>query len=558
MTNYSTKTERTGGEILVAQLLNQGVERVFCVPGESYLAVLDALHDTNIQITICRQEGGAAMMAEAYAKLTGKPGVCMVTRAPGATNAYAGVHIAKQDSTPLILLIGQIDTAMRERQAFQEMDYRAVFEDQTKWVTEIEHATRIPELMGRAFHIASSGNPGPVVIALPEDMLTTVTQVEDAPKIEEVPISPSEEQLNTAVSMLEGAEKPLIIVGGSRWSKEAVADLTKFTESHNIPVAVEFRRQMLFPHSHPCYAGDIGLAINPKLLQRIKEADCIMLIGGTLSEVPSQSYTLLDIPTPKQALIHIHPDINELNRVYKSQLAVNSTAEAWVKGLLSKSSTLNKNWETESTAAHNNYLEWSDPTKNSSPGNLRMSYIMELLRKKLPSDSIMCNGAGNYASWLHRYHRFDEYGTQLAPTSGSMGYGLPAAVAAKQYHPEKAVICFAGDGCFLMHGQEFATAIQYNLPIIVLVFDNGMYGTIRMHQEKEYPNRVSGTYLKNPDFAQYAIAFGGHGERVERNEDFEAAFDRAMASNKPVIIHCLMDPEAITPDRTLSQIRDGS
>lgn len=558
MTNYSTKTERTGGEILVAQLLNQGVERVFCVPGESYLAVLDALHDTNIQITICRQEGGAAMMAEAYAKLTGKPGVCMVTRAPGATNAYAGVHIAKQDSTPLILLIGQIDTAMRERQAFQEMDYRAVFEDQTKWVTEIEHATRIPELMGRAFHIASSGNPGPVVIALPEDILTTVTQVEDAPKIEEVPISPSEEQLNTAVSMLEGAEKPLIIVGGSRWSKEAVADLTKFTESHNIPVAVEFRRQMLFPHSHPCYAGDIGLGINPKLLQRIKEADCIMLIGGTLSEVPSQSYTLLDIPTPKQALIHIHPDINELNRVYKSQLAVNSTAEAWVKGLLSKSSTLNKNWETESTAAHNNYLEWSDPTKNSSPGNLRMSYIMELLRKKLPSDSIMCNGAGNYASWLHRYHRFDEYGTQLAPTSGSMGYGLPAAVAAKQYHPEKAVICFAGDGCFLMHGQEFATAIQYNLPIIVLVFDNGMYGTIRMHQEKEYPNRVSGTYLKNPDFAQYAIAFGGHGERVERNEDFEAAFDRAMASNKPVIIHCLMDPEAITPDRTLSQIRDGS
>lgn len=557
MKNKVNKTNRTGGEILVAQLLNQGVDRVFCVPGESYLAVLDALYDTDIQIIICRQEGGAAMMAEAYSKLTGKPGVCMVTRAPGATNAYAGVHIAKQDSTPLILLVGQIGTGMRERKAFQEMDYRAVFGDQTKWATEIDDVARIPEIMSRAFHTATSGNPGPVVIALPENMLTDKAQVEDAPALKEIPLSPSEQQLDTAITMLLKSENPIIIAGGSRWSKNSVTELVKFAEKTGIPVAVEFRRQMLFPHSHPCYAGDIGLGINPKLLQRVKDSDCIMLLGGSMSEVPSQGYTLLNIPTTEQPLIHIHPDINELNRVYQAQLAVNSTAEAWLQAL-NKADSINKNWQELSTTAHDDYLSWTDLSKNKSPGDLTMAHIMTLLREKLPKDAIMCNGAGNYATWLHRYYRFEQFGTQLAPTSGSMGYGLPAAVAAKQYAPDKPVICFAGDGCFLMHGQEFATAIQYDLPIVVLIFDNGMYGTIRMHQEKDYPNRVSGTYLKNPDFANYAKAFGGHGERVEKNEDFEAAFERAINSGKPAIVHCLLNPEAITPDRTLSQIRESS
>lgn len=560
MKNDLNKTARSGGEILVAQLLKQGVDRVFCVPGESYLAVLDALYDTDIQIIICRQEGGAAMMAEAYAKLSGKPGVCMVTRAPGATNAYAGVHIANQDSTPLILLVGQIDTGMRERKAFQEMDYHAVFGDQSKWATEIDDVERIPELMSRAFHIATAGNPGPVVIALPENMLVQRAEVQDAPTVKAIPLNPSQQQIESAISMLQKADNPILLAGGSRWSKNAVDELIKFADKSGIPVAVEFRRQMLFPHSHPCYAGDVGLGINPKLVQRLKDSDCIMLVGGSMSEVPSQSYTLLNIPKAAQSLIHVHPDIHELNRVYQADLAVNSTAEAWLQGLNQAAAltTLDRKWHSLSQTAHEDYLAWTDPSKNQSPGDLTMAHIMTLLREKLPKDSIMCNGAGNYATWLHRYYRFEQYGTQLAPTSGSMGYGLPAAVAAKQYAPDKTVICFAGDGCFMMHGQEFATAIQYDLPIVVLIFDNGMYGTIRMHQERDYPDRVSGTYLKNPDFAAYAKAFGGHGERVERNEEFEAAFERAIDSGKPAIIHCLMNPEAITPDRTLSQIRDSS
>ncbi|MBV4396322.1 thiamine pyrophosphate-binding protein [Advenella alkanexedens] len=546
---------RSGGQILVDQLMAQGVEHVFCVPGESYLAVLDALHDTDIQITVCRQEGGAAMMADAYGKLTGRPGICMVTRGPGVSNAFAGIHIARQDSTPLIVFVGQIETGMREREAFQEVDYRAVFGTQTKWTTEIDDASRIPELISRAFHVATSGRPGPVVIALPEDMLVQLREVADAPRVEAVESAPTQSQMDTLENLLSEAKNPLAILGGSRWSEDSVNAFARFAEKNQLPVAVQFRRQMLFPANHPCFAGDIGLGINPKLLKRFEQADTVLLVGGRMSEVPSQSYTALSIPVPKQKLVHVHPDSQELNRVYQAQLAINATPAEFTRALGKLSIKPGTGREDLVKQAHNDYLSWSDPATVSVPGKLQMPHIMQYLDSRLTPDTIMTNGAGNYATWLHRFHRFTQFGTQLAPTSGSMGYGLPAAVGAKRLLPDTPVVCFAGDGCFMMHGQEFATAVQYGLNIVVLIFDNGMYGTIRMHQEKHYPGRISATHLQNPDFAAYAFAFGGHGERVESNEEFGPAFERAVASGKPAILHCLVDPQAITPSATIDQIR---
>ncbi|NLY64141.1 MAG: thiamine pyrophosphate-binding protein [Alcaligenaceae bacterium] len=549
------KKTRRGGQILVDQLLAQGVDHVFCVPGESYLAVLDALYDVDIKVTICRQEGGAAMMADAYGKLTGRPGICMVTRGPGVANAFAGIHIAKQDSTPLIVFVGQIEKGMREREAFQEVDYRAVFGSQTKWATEIDDAARIPELISRAFHIAASGRPGPVVIALPEDMLVEISEVLDAPRVEAVESAPTQNQLASLEKLLNEAKNPIAILGGSRWDEESVNAFAGFAEQHNLPVAVQFRRQMLFPANHPCFAGDVGLGINPKLLKRVEEADTILLLGGRMSEVPSQSYTSLAIPVPKQKLIHVHPDSQELNRVYQAQLAINASPAEFTRSLATVDIQPANTWQSHQEQAHADYLDWSDPSRVNVPGKLQMPHIMQYLENKLAPETIMTNGAGNYATWLHRFHRFSKFGTQLAPTSGSMGYGLPAAVGAKRISPDTPVVCFAGDGCFMMHGQEFATAAQYGLNIIVLIFDNGMYGTIRMHQEKHYPGRISATQLQNPDFAAYATAFGGHGERVESNEEFGPAYERALASGKPAILHCIVDPQAITPAATIDQIR---
>lgn len=546
---------RTGGEIIVDQLVRQGVDHVFCVPGESYLAVLDALHDASINVTVCRQEGGAAMMAEAHGKLTGRPGICMVTRGPGASNALAGIHIARQDSTPLIVFVGQIETGMREREAFQEVDYRAVFGTQTKWTTEIDDAARIPELVARAFHVAMSGRPGPVVIALPEDMLVQMASVADAPRVEPVESAPVPEHMDQMAKLLAGAKKPLAILGGARWTQEAVNDFVRFAEQQQLPVAVQFRRQHLFPSSHPNFVGDIGLGSNPALLAMAQQADVILLVGGRMSEIASQSYTLLDIPVPAQTLIHVHPDSQELNRVYQATLAINATPLQFGRTAVQLPATPQDNRKKLIEDAHAAYLAWSNPESVNTPGALQMGKVMAYLEAHLEPDAILTNGAGNYATWLHRFHRFNHYNTQLAPTSGSMGYGAPAAVGAKRVMPQRQVVCFAGDGCFLMHGQEFATAVQYGLNIIVLVFDNGMYGTIRMHQEKHYPGRVSATNLQNPDFAAYAVAFGGHGERVEKNEDFGPAFERAVASGKPAILHCLIDPQAITPTATLDQLR---
>jgi acetolactate synthase I/II/III large subunit len=551
-----TATSRTGGQILVDQLNLHGVDHIFCVPGESYLAALDALHDAKINVTICRQEGGAAMMAEAYGKLTGRPGICFVTRGPGATNASPGIHIAKQDSTPMILFVGQIERGMREREAFQELDYRAAFGPLAKWATEVDDPARFPEIISRAFHVATSGRPGPVVIALPEDVLTDMAAVTDAPRYQVIESHPSADQMAELQKLLHDAKKPVALLGGSRWSEEAVQRIKHFAERFELPVACTFRRQMLFPADHVSYIGDLGLGVNPKLLARIKEADLILLIGGRLSEVPSQAYTLLDIPAPRSALVHIHPDSSELGRVYSPHLAINASPIAFTAALEGVQPPASLPWSEGTKAAHADYLHWSNPAQIRVPGNLQMGEVMAHLREVMPADTIYCNGAGNFATWVHRFWPFKHFGTQLAPTSGSMGYGVPAAVGAKRVQPGSTVVVFAGDGDFLMNGQEFATAVQYDLPILVVLLDNGMYGTIRMHQEREYPGRVSATELKNPDFAAYAKAFGGHGERVERTEDFAPALERAIASAKPAILHCLLDPEAITPAMSLSQIRE--
>ncbi|MCX8279635.1 thiamine pyrophosphate-binding protein [Phyllobacterium sp. 0TCS1.6C] len=547
---------KTGGELIVDSLIANGAERLFCVPGESYLAVLDALHDAPIGVTVCRAEGGAAMMAEAWGKLTGKPGICFVTRGPGATNASPGIHIARQDSTPLILFIGQVQRDAREREAFQEIEYRRFFADTAKWVAEIDDARRIPEFVTRAFAVATSGRPGPVVLALPEDMLTDRVEAVAAQGYEPVETAPSPAAIEKLADRLQGAERPFMILGGSRWSEKAVHSITRFAEKWHLPVGCSFRRQMLFDHLHPNYAGDVGIGINPALAKRIREADVLLLVGGRLGEMPSSGYSLVESPYPRQTLIHVHPDAEELGRVYRPHQAINSAPDAFAEAVEHLAPPSHVAWADAAAAAHEAYLAWSTPPQ-TGPGAVAMGPIMSYLETVLPEDAIMTNGAGNYATWLHRFHRFRRFGTQAAPTSGSMGYGLPAAVAAKQLYPQRTVVCFAGDGCFLMNGQDFATAVKYRLPIIAIVVNNSIYGTIRMHQEREYPGRVSATDLTNPDFALLARAFGGHGETVETTGEFEGAWQRSLASGKPAIIEIRLDPEAITPARTLTDIRLG-
>ncbi|RWA65827.1 thiamine pyrophosphate-binding protein [Mesorhizobium sp.] len=548
---------KTGGQLIVEALEANGTDRIFCVPGESYLAVLDALHDSPIRTIVCRQEGGAAMMADCQGRLTGKPGICFVTRGPGATNASAGIHIAMQDSVPVILFIGQVASHAKEREAFQEVDYKRFFGDIAKWVVEIDDASRIPEFVTRAFAVATSGRPGPVVISLPEDMLTSVVEAPEALPHTPVETRPGEAELDALEKLLAGAKRPFVILGGTRWDEQAVARMHAIAEAWSLPVGCSFRRQMLFDHLHPNYAGDVGIGINPKLAAQIKAADVVLMLGGRLGEMPSSDYTLLKSPYPDQALVHVHADAGELGRVYRPTIAINASPAAFVEAFARRKPSAKPSWAAEAEKAHAAYLEWSTPPQ-TGPGSVQMGPIIEHLGKVLPEDAILTNGAGNYATWVHRFYRTRRFGTQAAPTSGSMGYGTPAAVAAKALHPEREVIAFAGDGCFLMNGQEFATAVQYDLPIIVIVVNNGIYGTIRMHQEREYPSRVVATSLKNPDFAALARSYGGHGETVEKTADFAPAFERARASGKPAIVEIRLDPEAITPTRTLTQIRDKS
>ena len=545
--------KRTGGQLIVEALKANGVQRISCVPGESFLAVLDALHDSDINVLVCRQEGGAAMMADTWGRLTGEPGICMVTRGPGATNASAGLHIARQDSIPMILFIGQVQRDAREREAFQEVEFRRAFTEFAKWVGEIDDAARIPEFVTRAFAVATSGRPGPVVLTLPEDMLRDEVEAPEAQPYAPVAAHPGRGQLADLRQRLAAAKRPMVILGGSRWNEEAVAGIRQFAERFRLPVGCSFRRQMLFDHLHPNYAGDVGIGINPALAKEIKEADLLILLGGRLSEMPSSGYTLVDIPYPRQQLVHIHPDPSELGRVYRPDLAICASPADFVAALADLAPPTETPWAERTQHMHAAYLAWS-ATPEKSPGAVHMGRIMDWIEANTADDAIFTNGAGNYATWLHRFHRFRRFNTQAAPASGSMGYGLPAAVAAKQLFPEREVICFAGDGCFMMHGQEFATAVQYRLPLIALVINNGMYGTIRMHQEREYPGRVSATALDNPDFAALARAYGGHGEIVRATEEFGPAFERARASGKPAIIEIALDPEAITPSRTLTEI----
>lgn len=548
---------RTGGQLIVDCLEANGVERIFCVPGESYLAVLDALHDSPIRTVVCRQEGGAAMMADCEGRLTGRPGICFVTRGPGATNASPGIHIAAQDSVPMILFIGQVARGIRGREAFQEIDYSAFFGSVAKWMVEIDDAARIPELITRAFAVATSGRPGPVVVALPEDMLTDAVEAPAPLPFVPVGSSPSRTEMETFFDMLGKAERPFMILGGTRWSEKAVADIQKAAEAWGLPVGCSFRRQMLFDHLHPCYAGDVGIGINPKLGETIKNADLLVLVGARMSEMPSSDYTLLTSPYPRQPLVHIFPDASELGRLYRPTLPIVATPEAFARAFAANLPDTPPPFADMTTALHGSYLKWSTPPE-SGPGAVQMGPIINFLCETLPEDAILCNGAGNYATWVHRFYRFRRFRSQAAPTSGSMGYGTPAAVAAKLCYPERTVVAFAGDGCFLMNGQEFATAVQYGAAILVIVVNNGSYGTIRMHQEREYPGRVEGTSLNNPDFAALARAYGGHGETVERTEEFAPAFGRAVAAGKPALIEIRLDVEAITPTRTLTEIREAA
>jgi acetolactate synthase-1/2/3 large subunit len=493
-------------------------------------------------------------MAEAIGKATGRPGVCFVTRGPGSTNAAHGIHIAQQDSSPMIMFVGQVGRDMREREAFQELDYRAVFGTMTKWTTEIDDPARVPELVSRAFYAATSGRPGPVVMAMPEDMLVERIAAPNAPVFEPVETWPGASDMMKLQKMLWGAQRPVMLLGGSRWSQAASKAIARFAERFALPVATTFRRAHVFDPFHPCYAGDLGIGPNPKLLARVKAADLVVLVGGRLGEMPSQGYTLFDIPEPQTTFVHVHPGAQELGRVYRPNLGINASPTAFAAMAESLQPPAEIKWRGEADTAHADYLAWSG-TPTEVPGGVNLGEIVVWLRDHLPADAIICNAAGNYSTWVHRFFRYRQFGTQIAPISGSMGYGVPAAVAMKRLHPDRPVIAFAGDGDFVMNGQEFATAVQYELPIIVIVADNGIYGTIRMHQEREYPGRISATELRNPDFVAYAKAFGGFGIKVEATADFPAAFKAAEASGRPAIIHLKIDPQAITPMTTLEKIR---
>ncbi|MGH7126085.1 MAG: thiamine pyrophosphate-binding protein [Stellaceae bacterium] len=545
---------RTGAQILVDQLKIHGADTVFCVPGESYLAVLDALYDANsIRTFTCRHESGACIMAEAYGKLRGKPAICMVTRAPGATNASAGLHIATQDSTPLIMLVGQVQRDAIEREAFQELDYRRMFGQLAKWVAQIEDPKRIPEFISRAYYVATSGRPGPVVLALPEDMLTEPAEVADAEPWRPVETHPGAAQVAEVLDELRRAERPFLLLGGSQWDAETVDAIETFAQANALPVGCAFRRQDRFDNALPCYVGDVGIGINPKLAKRIKDADLLIVLGARLGEMTTGGYTLIDIPTPRQRMIHIHADAQELGRVYQPAIAIHATPRAFAKALADLPTIENPRWKAATEAARAEFEAWQAPPR--SPGKIQMAEIVRWLDQHMPPETAYTNGAGNFATWLHRFHRYRGFGTQLAPTSGSMGYGFPAALGAKVTDSTRPVVCFAGDGDFQMTGQELATAVQYKLDVIVLVINNGMLGTIRMHQERHYHERTIATDLVNPDFAALARAYGAFGETVERTEDFAAAFERARASGGPAVLELKLDQEALTPRQSLSEIR---
>jgi acetolactate synthase-1/2/3 large subunit len=559
-----TQPSRSGGQILVDALKIHGVDTAFGVPGESYLDVLDALHDSDIRFIINRQEGGAAFMADAYGKMTGKPGICFVTRGPGATNASIGVHTAYQDSTPMILFIGQVGNDFIDREAFQEIDYRRMYGQMAKWVAQIDRAERIPEYLARAFQVATSGRPGPVVLALPEDMLIEQAVVADTRRYQAVQASPSAAQIDTVRAILAGAKKPLVLLGGGGWNAQACADLQRFAEANHLPVACAFRFQDLLDNEHPNYAGDVGIGINPKLAARVREADLILAIGPRLGEMTTGGYALIAAPLPTQRLIHVHADAEELGSVYQAEVMINSGMPQVAAMLAAMAPVDSGAWQGSAAAARADLAAWREQPAIFKDGKapLDLWQVVQQIDRIAPHDTIITNGAGNYATWAHRFHSYGGMRTQLAPTSGAMGYSVPAGVAAKIIDPKRTVITFAGDGEYMMNGQELATAVQYQAGVVIIVFNNGMFGTIRMHQERDYPGRVSGTELHNPDFAALAAAYGAHGEVVNTTAEFGPALERALAhangSHLPALIELRYDGNLITPGATLETIRSNA
>lgn len=540
---------RNGGQVLVEALLRHAVDTVYCIPGESYLPVLDALHDASgIQTIVTRHEGAASNMADAYGKLTGRPGICFVTRGPGATHAANGVHTAMQDSTPMILFIGQVESAFKGREAFQEVDYRQMFGGLAKWATEVDDIRRIPEIVARAFRVAQSGRPGPVVIGLPEEVLFGSAQVADVAPSPITRAAPTSSTLAELRERLSQARRPLLIVGGTGWTTEACEQVRAFARANRLPLVASFRRQDLIDNRDEQYAGQLGFGASPKLTARVQEADLLLVLGSRLSETPSAGYTLIRSPRPLQSMIHVYADASELGRVYQADQMIEAGMPEIATALAGLAPLRETPWAEWTAAARADYLSYVTPPKQAEPPQgVDLTQVINYLNETLPDDAVISNGAGNYAVWVHRFYRYRTPRSQLAPTNGAMGYGFPAAIAAKLRDPQRSVVCFAGDGCFMMYPQELATAVQYGAALTVIVVNNGMLGTIRMHQEREYPGRISATQLRNPDFVALARAFDAHGELVERTEDFAAAFERAQASGKPALIELRTDPQQITP-----------
>jgi len=547
--------------VVVDQLRVNGIDAAFCVPGESFLAVLDALHDGPTRVIACRHEAAAANMAVAYGKLTGRPGVCLVTRGPGATQASVGVHTAAQDSAPMLLLVGQVSRAVRGREAFQELDVPAVFGSMAKWAAEAADPDRLPELLARAVQTATSGRPGPVVLALPEDVLTATTRVGDARPVRPVAPGVAPADLARLRELLGGARRPLVVAGGPGWSEAAAANLKTVAEASRLPVAVSFRSQDVLDNRSPSYAGDLGVSANPALAERVRAADLLVAVGPRLGAITTGGYRLL---VPRQRLVHVHPGLGELGRLYQPDLAVNAAVGPFLAAWRSAPPVPGDAWAAWTQAARDNYLAWvrSWPARPASPGAsapgpspVDLGQALATLRERLPDDAIVASGAGNYTAWVHRFFQFRRHGTQLAPKSGAMGFALPAALAAKVLHPRRTVVAVAGDGDFLMTAQELATAVQHRLDVVVLVVNNGMYGTIRMHQERAYPGRVTATELQNPDFPALAEACGAAGEAVADAEAFPAALDRALGAGRPALLDLQVDPEWIAPGLSLSALR---
>jgi acetolactate synthase-1/2/3 large subunit len=547
--------EREGGRLLVEQLVVHGVDLAFTVPGESFLPVLDGFYEVRdkLKLVVCRHEAAAANMAEAYGKLTNRPGVAFVTRGPGATHAAIGVHTAFQDSSPMVLFVGDVGSDFRGREAFQEVDFAAMFAPLAKWAARIDDVDRIPEFVARAFQVAASGRRGPVVLALPEDMLSKVSKAADARRYAPVEAHPGPEDLLRLQRLLAGAKRPFVILGGSGWTREGCEAMRRFLEANDLPCGCAFRFQDLLDNRSDHYVGDVGIGINPVLAERVRMSDLLVVVGARLGEITTSGYTLIEAPVPRQKLVHVHPDPEEIGRVYQPELGIVSGMVPFASAVAALTPAENPAWKGAAAEARADYLAWS--ARREIPGRVQMWEVVDWLNQHLPEDAIYCNGAGNFATWVNRFHRYTGLRTQVAPTSGAMGYGVPAAIAAKLVHPERTAVCFAGDGDFLMSGQELATAVQYDAPIVVIVVNNGMYGTIRMHQERHYPGRVIGTELANPHFAAFARSFGAVGEIVEDTAQFGPAMERSLASGKPAVIEVRIDPQAITPNTTLDKIR---